>query len=157
MSERETAMLSTFIASFLLSFISVSRNVLINIKRCKFISEGAEENLTAMYHLIFVAGNATYKSPCRSVGPSIGPSVPLCFFFAFLSSLKVEKFRFEYFMDADAIAQIIAAPAQLNTAPAQLNTAPPQPPATGVVVYTALLIRNCSKTSKARRTGLIAI
>ena len=25
--------------------------------------------------IIFVAGNATYKSPCRSVGPSVGPSI----------------------------------------------------------------------------------
>ena len=38
-----------------------------------------------------------------------------------------------------APAQIISAPAQLITAPAQLITAPAQPPATGVVVYTALL------------------
>ena len=37
-----------------------------------------------------------------------------------------------------APAQIITAPAQLITAPAQLITAPAQPPATGVVVYTAL-------------------
>ena len=89
-----------------------------------------------------------------SIRWSIGPSVHHT---AFSSCLKVEKFRFEYFMDANALAQIITSPAQPNTAPAQLNTAPPQPPATGVVVYTALLIRNCSKTSKARRTGLIAI
>ena len=32
----------------------------------------------------------------------------------------------------------INAPAQNITAPAQHNTAPAQPPATGVVVYTAL-------------------
>ena len=32
----------------------------------------------------------------------------------------------------------ITAPAQIITAPAQLITAPAQPPATGVVVYTAL-------------------
>ena len=32
----------------------------------------------------------------------------------------------------------ITAPAQIITAPAQHNTAPAQPPATGVVVYTAL-------------------
>ena len=33
----------------------------------------------------------------------------------------------------------ITAPTQIITAPAQLLTAPAQPPATGVVVYTALL------------------
>ena len=32
----------------------------------------------------------------------------------------------------------ITAPAKIITAPAQLITAPAQPPATGVVVYTAL-------------------
>ena len=84
---------------------------------------------------LFVAGNATYKSLCRSVRPSVRRSVgPSHFtFFAFLSYLKVEKFRYEYFMD-------ITAPAQIITAPAQLITAPAQPPATGVVVYTALFL-----------------
>ena len=89
-------------------------------------------------HLIFVAGNATYKSLCRSVGRSVRPSVRRSVrrshfaFFAFLSSLKVEKFRYEYFM-------VVSAPALIITAPAQLITAPAQPPATGVVVYTALV------------------
>ena len=41
-------------------------------------------------------------------------------------------------MDINAPAQIITAPAQIITAPAQIITAPAQPPATGVVVYTAL-------------------
>ena len=61
-----------------------------------------------------------------SVGLSVGPSVrPSHFtFFAFLSSLKAEKFRYEYFTDVSA--------------PAQLITAPARPPATGAVVYTAL-------------------
>ena len=76
----------------------------------------------------FVAGNATYKSPCRSVRPSIRPSVrtsvrpsvhrTLLFFFAFLG---------------------ITAPIQGITAPAQGITAPAQPPATSVVVYTAFI------------------
>ena len=39
------------------------------------------------------------------------------------------------------------APAQIITAPAQLITAPAQPPATGVVVYTALLHRQSSQVS----------
>ena len=92
----------------------------------------------------FVAGNATYKSLCRSVRPSVRPSVGPSVgrshftFFALLSYLKVEKFRYEYFMDINAPAQIITAPAQHNTALAQHNNAPAQPPATGVVVYTAL-------------------
>ena len=34
----------------------------------------------------------------------------------------------------------VSAPAQIVTAPAQLITAPAQPPATGVVVYTALFL-----------------
>ena len=77
----------------------------------------------------------------RSVRPSVGPSVGRSHFtfFALLSYLKVEKFRYEYFIDINAPAQIITAPAQYNTAPAQHKTAPAQPPATGVVVYTALL------------------
>ena len=68
-----------------------------------------------------------------SVGLSVGPShfVSRFAFSAILSYLKVEKFRYECFMDVHATAQIITAPAQLITAPAQ-------PPATGVVVYTAL-------------------
>ena len=39
------------------------------------------------------------------------------------------------------------APAQLITAPAQLITAPAQPPATGVVVYTALFLLRLSYSS----------
>ena len=76
----------------------------------------------------------------RSVGPSVGPLVgpsvgPSHFtFFAFLGILRVGKFVFEH-----APAQIITAPAQIITAPAQIITAPAQPPATGAVVYTALL------------------
>ena len=35
---------------------------------------------------------------------------------------------------------VINAPAQIITAPAQLITTPAQPPATGVVVYTALFM-----------------
>ena len=73
-----------------------------------------------------------------SVGSFIGPYITL----DFMRSLKVEKFRYEYFMDITAPAQIITAPAQLITAPAQLITAPAQPPATGVVVYTALFIHS---------------
>ena len=57
-------------------------------------------------------------SDCPSVGPSH------LTFFAFLSSLKVEKFRYEYFMDV--------------IAPAQIITAPTPPLATGVAVYTAM-------------------
>ena len=53
-------------------------------------------------------------------------------FFVIRSYLKVEKFRYECFMD-------VYAPAQIITAPAQLITAPAQPPATELVVYTALL------------------
>ena len=34
---------------------------------------------------------------------------------------------------------VVYAPAQIISAPAQLITAPAQPPATGAVVYTALL------------------
>ena len=81
----------------------------------------------------FFAGNATSCSPCRSVHPSY------LTFFAFLSCLKVENTRYEYFMDVNApaqiisaIAQIISAPAQLIIAPAQLDTAPAQPPTTGL-------------------------
>ena len=65
--------------------------------------------------------------------------VPLCkvialLFFAFLGILRVGKLVFEH-----APAHIIAAPAQIINAPAQIITAPAQPPATGAVVYTALL------------------
>ena len=83
----------------------------------------------------------TYKSPCRSVvrsvGPSVRPSVGLSHFafFAFLGILRVGIFVFEH-----APAQINTAPAQIITAPAQLITAPAQPPATEVVVYTALFL-----------------
>ena len=82
----------------------------------------------------FCRGHATYKSPCRSVGQSVGlsvgPSVGLSHFafFAFLGVLRVGEFVFEH------------APAQIITAPAQIITAPAQPPATGAVVYTALLL-----------------
>ena len=84
-----------------------------------------------------------------SVGPSVSPLVSrsVCrshvTFFAFLSCLKVEKFRYEYFMVAltqiiPAPAQLITATAQHITAPAQLIATPAQPPVTGVAVYTAL-------------------
>ena len=39
-----------------------------------------------------------YKSLCRSFGRSVGKSVPLCFFLAFLGFLKVGKDIFEYFI-----------------------------------------------------------
>ena len=60
---------------------------------------------------------------------------PLFFssYFLLFHILRVEKFVFE-----DAPAQINTAPAQINAAPALLITAPAQPPATTVVVYTAL-------------------
>ena len=80
---------------------------------------------------LWIISHCVGRSVRWFVGPSIGPSVTL-YFFAFLSSLKVEEFRCEYFMDVSAPAQFIAAPAQLSTAPTQ-------PPATEVVVYTALL------------------
>ena len=69
----------------------------------------------------------------RSVGLSVGPShfVSRFAFSAILSYLKVEKFRYECFMD-------VYAPAQTITAPAQLITARTQPPATELIVYTAL-------------------
>ena len=51
------------------------------------------------------------------VGLSVGPVTLL--FFAILSCLKVFKFKYEYFMDVNAPAQLITAPAQLITAPAQ--------------------------------------
>ena len=66
--------------------------------------------------------------PCRSVCMyvcmyvclSVCMSVILrLFFFAFMSCLKVKKFRYENFMDVHARAQIITAPAQLITTPAQ--------------------------------------
>ena len=86
-----------------------------------------------LFFLCFCRGHATYKSPCRSVRRSVGPSVrPSHFaFFAFLGSLRVEKFVFEH------------APAQIISAPAQIITAPAQPPATGAVVYTALFPSVC--------------
>ena len=80
---------------------------------------------------IFVVGNATYTSPCRSARRSVGPSHSA--FFAFLGILKVGKFVFEH-----SPAPINTAPAQIITTPAQLITAPAQPPATGAAVYTAL-------------------
>ena len=87
----------------------------------------------------FCRGHATYRSPCRSVGPSVRPSHFA--FFAFLGSLRVGKFVFELAPAQIIIApaQIITAPAQIIAAPAQIITAPAQPPATGAVVYTALL------------------
>ena len=78
---------------------------------------------------LFAAGNDTYKSPCRSVCPSVG------------RHLRVGKFVFEHAPAQSIIApaQSITASAQLITVPAQLITAPAQPPATEVAVYTALL------------------
>ena len=78
---------------------------------------------------IFVAGNATYKSPCRSVGRSV--LSPLAFF-TLLGISRVGKFVFEH-APAQIVtspAQFITAPAQIITAPAQIITAPAQPPAT---------------------------
>ena len=65
--------------------------------------------------LVFVAGT-------RPISHRVGRSVGLSHFafFAFLGILWVGKFVFEH-------------------APAQIVTAPAQPPATGAVVYTALL------------------
>ena len=79
--------------------------------------------------LVFVAGNATYKSPCRSVGRSVGPSVPLYFFGVF------ELFEGRI---ARVYPMVVYAPDQIISGPAQLITAPAQPLATGAVVYTAL-------------------
>ena len=67
----------------------------------------------------------------RSAGQSVSPSHFA--FFAFLGILRAGKFVFEH-----APAQINTAPAQIIIAPAQLIMAPAQPPATKVVVYTAL-------------------
>ena len=54
----------------------------------------------------FCRGHATYKSPCRSVGWSVGRSVHhTSLFFAFLGILRVGKFMFEH-----APAQVVAAP-----------------------------------------------
>ena len=88
----------------------------------------------------------------RSIGQSVGPSHFA--FFAFLGILRAGKFVFEHApaqintapaqiitapaQIITAPTQIITAPAQLITAPAQLIMAPAQPPATKVVVYTAL-------------------
>ena len=86
-------------------------------------------------------GHATYKPPCRSVGPSHFA------FFAILGILRVGKFVFEHApaqintapaQIITAPTQIITAPAQIIIAPAQLIMTPAQPPATKVVVYTAL-------------------
>ena len=82
-----------------------------------------------LLYAYFCRGHATYKSPCRSVGPSHFA------FLAFLGSLRIGKFVFEH-----APAQISTAPAQIISAPAQIITAPAQPPSTGAVVYTALLL-----------------
>ena len=74
----------------------------------------------------------------RSVGQFVGPSHFACL--AFLGILRAGKFVFEHAPAQinTAPAQIITAPAQIITAPAQLIMAPAQPPATKVVVYTAL-------------------
>ena len=78
---------------------------------------------------------------CPRVGPSIRHTSHA--FFAFLGILRVGKFVFEH-----APAQIIIAPARIITAPAQFTTAPAQPPATGVVVYTALFLHGSVLSSK---------
>ena len=83
-------------------------------------------------HFLFVAGNATYKSPCLSVGWSVGHAFTCNMRMAFMAPAKL----------IIAPAQLITAPAQLFTAPAQLITAPTQPPATGAAVYTALFRYN---------------
>ena len=79
------------------------------------------------------------------VGQSVGPSHFA--FFAFLGILRAGKFVFEHApaqintapaQIITAPTQIITAPAQIIIAPAQLIMAPAQPPATKVVVYTAL-------------------
>ena len=80
--------------------------------------------------VVFVAGNATYKSPCPSVGWSVGHAFTFSMRMAFIAPAKL----------IIAPAQLITAPAQVITAPAQLITAPAQPPATGAAVYTALFI-----------------
>ena len=81
-----------------------------------------------------------------SVGQSVGPS-HFVFFFSFLGILRAGKFVFEHApaqintapaQIITAPTQIITAPAQIIIAPAQLIMAPAQPPATKVVVYTAL-------------------
>ena len=105
--------------------------------------------------LSFVAGTSTYKSLCWSVGWSICWSVcwsvGLSHFtsFAFMGILRVGKFVFEH-----APAQITTDPAQLITAPAKLITAPAQPPAIGVVVYTALFrVLSILKTKEHQLSG----
>ena len=77
--------------------------------------------LSKLSDMIFVAGNATYNSLCRSVGWSVG-----------------NAFAFSMRTAFSAPAQLITAPARLITTPALHITAPAQPPATGVAVYTAL-------------------
>ena len=81
----------------------------------------------------------------QSVGHSFGPSDFA--FFAFLGILRAGKFVFEHApaqintapaQIITAPTQIITAPAQIIIAPTQLIMAPAQPPATKVVVYTAL-------------------
>ena len=80
----------------------------------------AKKRFASLFHFSFCFCFSLWvtMSVCRLVGRLVGLSVPHCFF-AFLSYLRVEKFRYECF-------------------PAQLITAPSQPPATGAVVYTAL-------------------
>ena len=84
------------------------------------------EEIRESFEHVFVAGTRPISHRVgRSVRRSVGPSHFA--FFAFLGILRVGKFVFEY------------APAQIITAPAQIITAPAQTPATGAVVYTALL------------------
>ena len=91
---------------------------------------GAFEKNDRCSTIFFVAGTRPISHRVgRSVGLSVGPSHFALF--AFLSRLKVEKFRYEYFMRVNFPAQIITALAQLITAPAQ-------PATTELVVNTAL-------------------
>ena len=84
--------------------------------------------------LYFLLRATQPTSHCVSL--SVGRSV--CHTLLFMHFLAwVGKFVFEH-----APAQINTAPVQIITAPAQLLTAPAQPPATEVVVYTALFFLN---------------
>ena len=92
---------------------------------------------------LFFLSQAPRPISHRVVGPSVRPSVHrsshFAFFFVFLGILRVGKFAIEH------------APAQIITAPAQLITTPAQPPATGVVVYTALLLLFFLFSNKSNR------
>ena len=55
-----------------------------------------------------MSSGAFVAALCRSVCRSVRSHST---FLAFLSCLKVEKFRYEYFMDVNAPAQLISAPA----------------------------------------------